>query len=233
MVPAAKKKDQATDDKKNLYRPLYKLMGKVIKQIKKIELDVPIYKIAWMEVRGNFLAKRHNKFRADVINFLRVSNEYRKIYWNLIKLSRRKFDVEMKKDGSCAPGVKEYESLKNEIPHAIIKTGKKVWIHSYDDYLPKIRQRSEKIKKKPRDGKRMHYAIQQDLKDVLNTLKAQQKEALEFARQFRNQLELVKNEPKRRWEPLSRINSTKGQADIEINKNDDKTNKKDKSMKKR
>jgi hypothetical protein len=199
MLPSEKKAQIASEDKKKLYSPLYKLTGKIIKRLEKLELHVPIHKIAWMEVRGEFDAKRHKHLREDIIDFLKITNEYRKIHWNIIKLARKKFEVEMTKDGSYAPDIKEYESLKNEIPDVLIKGGKKVWAQSYDSYLPRIRERSLKKKHKPRDGKKMYKAISDDLKDTISLLKSQQEESLNSARRFRRGLELMKSQPHRSW----------------------------------
>ena len=49
MAKESVKKQKAKEDKKELYDPLYKIMGKVIKQMETVELDVPIYKIAWQD----------------------------------------------------------------------------------------------------------------------------------------------------------------------------------------
>ncbi|UCH88208.1 MAG: hypothetical protein JSV49_08055 [Thermoplasmata archaeon] len=223
MSPSAKRKQQAEADKKNLYIPLYKIMGKIIKRLKKLELEVPIYKIAWMEVHGNFLEKRHKKFRSEIMDFLQVSNEYRRIYWNIIKLARRKFEVEMIKDGSYAPGIKEYESLKNEIPFAILKRKKTVWIEGYNSYLPKIRERSKKKDKKPRNGKQMYRAVFMELGNVLATLKTQQSESIEYAIKIRKGLELMRNQPDRPWGHW-------GDSDLDLPQTKSKVNKNDKNV---
>lgn len=204
MCPSTKKKETALEDKSRLYVPIYKIMNAIIKRLEAFDLDVPIYKIAWMEVRGNFTAKRHQRFRKDLMNFLTDSNEYRKIYWNLIKLARRQFDVEMKKDGSFAPDIREYESLKNEIPFVLIKGKRKIWIESYDSYLPKIRERSEKRKKKPRNGHNMYRTIYTDLRDAIRTLKSQRSLSIEHAKMLRKFLSMAKSNPLKPWEQLTK-----------------------------
>jgi hypothetical protein len=199
MAVGKKKAERAIDDKKKLYWPVYRVMTKVIKRLEELDLDIPIYKLAWMEVRGEFIEKRHQDFRKDLMDFLRVSNEYRRIYWNLIKLARRKFEVEMMKDGSFAPDNREYESLKNEIPQVILKGNKDLWISTYNDYLPRIRERSLKKKRKPRDGAKIFRAIEKDLKEVRETLMNQQKESLEYAMELKDGLSQMKNSPGKPW----------------------------------
>jgi len=194
------RKKKVKDTKKELYDPLYSIMGDVVKQMKNIELDIPIAKIAWMEVRGKFLGRKNSALRADTMDFLKVANEYRRIYWNIIKLARRKFEVEMIKDGSYAPDVREYESLKNEIPFVFLKGNKQLWISSYDDYLPKIRERSTKHKKKPRKGATMYRAIYSEIKEVRNTFKLQHKEVLEYARKYRRRLKNARTTPDKKYE---------------------------------
>jgi hypothetical protein len=231
MAKKNDKKHRIKQDKKELYDPLYKIMNKVISQMEDIDLDVPIYKIAWMEVRGKFLPKRHKALRADTMDFLRVSNEYRRIYWNIIKLARRKFEVEMINDGSFAPDVREYESLKNEIPFVLLKGNKRLWISTYDDYLPKIRERSTKHKKKPRKGETLYRAIYKDIREVKDTFKVQREESLKYAKQYRKRLKYARSNPDKPYEYW--LENDKELADRRTEASNKRTKVKDTSEKKK
>lgn len=238
MAPGKKKTQQVFEDRKGIYQPVYRTITKVIKRLEELDMDIPIYKLAWMEVRGQFLEKRHQKFRQDLMDFLRVSNEYRRIYWNLIKLARRKFEVEMIEDGSFAPDNREYESLKNEIPQVIIKGNKDLWISSYNDYLPRIRERSLKKKRKPRDGAKIYRAIQKDLKKVKDTLMSQQKESLDFARELKSGLKKMKDSPGKPWgfwkieTAKNQVKDEKSEVEIKIDEKNKKGKKNDVEPKK-
>ncbi|MCK5774017.1 MAG: hypothetical protein KAH57_09555 [Thermoplasmata archaeon] len=124
--------------KRKIYRPIIKVLDRSISSLKKLERDMPISKIAWMEVNGNFNDPRLSDFGKDIIDISNRLNIYRRAYWELEGNIKRSFVSYMKKNGYLPANSREFDSLKNSLPKAMIEGDERIWIYSYDHYISKI-----------------------------------------------------------------------------------------------
>ena len=99
--------------KKEIYIPLKKNLELIIKRLKELDIHVPLARISRMELAGKFNDESLDSLRKYIHGYLHVTNNYRKVYFEFIKKIKIVFDREMTKDGSFAPGLKQYDSLKS------------------------------------------------------------------------------------------------------------------------
>lgn len=126
------------DIKRIIYRPIMKVLNQSISSLKKLDRDMPLSTIAWIEVNGYFRDPRLYDFGKYIIEISYYLNRYRKGYWELEGDIKRSFVIHMKKKGYLPANSKELESLKNSLPNAMIKGDERIWIYSYDHYISKI-----------------------------------------------------------------------------------------------
>jgi len=124
--------------KKEIYIPLKKILETVIKRLKEFDIHVPLGHIGRMDLDGRFQDESLVHLRKYIYDYLKMTNKFKSVYFNYMKKTKVAFDSEMAKDGSFAPGFKQYDSLKNQLSDSLLKTDGKVWIMSYDQYLPTI-----------------------------------------------------------------------------------------------
>jgi hypothetical protein len=192
--------------KKEVYVPLKKTLDLIIKRVKDLDIHVPLSYIARMDLAGRFQDETTKPMRKYVYKYLGVANKYRSIYFEFLKKSKTIFDREMAKDGSFAPGVKQYDSLKNQLPEALLKTNGKVWVTSYDQYLPTIREHAEKHSSKPRIGQSMYKALKLKFKKDLTEIKRLQALTIKRSKLFQKELNLAINNPDLVWGEWSNKN---------------------------
>ena len=126
------------DIKKKVYRPIMKVLNRSISSLRKLERDMPLSTIAWMEVNGYFKDPRLSDFGKDIIEISYRLNSYRRGYWELEGNIKRSFLSYMKKNGYLPANSKVLESLKNSLPNAMIEGDERIWIYSYDHYIKDI-----------------------------------------------------------------------------------------------
>ena len=186
-------------DAKKIYRPLLKIMKNVIDGIGRLERDIPIHKIARMDIDGIFSKKRHEKMRRAVLGYLKKTNTYRRTVWEFQKDTKKHFDQEMLKNGSSAPGLNEYESLRNQLPGAILDENGKVWSMSFDTYLPKIIEHSPKKKGTPMKGSEMFSIMNKKSKKSLGKLKKIQVKLVVEGHDLVENLKIAMKSPGTEW----------------------------------
>ena len=168
--------------KKEIYIPIKQTLELVIKRLKDLELNVPIAQIARMDLAGKFQNESLEEFKKTVYDYLRVANKYRSLYFEYTKKTKSVFDSEMTKDGSFAPGLKEYTSVKNQLSEALMKTDGSAWIMSYDQYLPTIREHSSKRSKNPKSGKKMFNDLNSKFAKQIEEIKKLQKLTIQISK---------------------------------------------------
>jgi hypothetical protein len=203
-------KIQQKKDARNVYKPLIKTIKKVIDGLGKLERDIPIYKIARMDIDGVFSKKRHAKMRKSVLGYLKKANTYRKTIWTFQKTTKKLFDEEMLKNGSSAPGLSEYESLRNQLPGSILDENGKVWSMSFDTYLPKIIEHSPKKKGKPIKGTQMFMLIEKKSKKTLGKIKKLQVQSVVAGQELVEDLKIAMKSPDKEWLEWRQDVKTKG-----------------------
>jgi hypothetical protein len=196
---ARRLKIQQKKDAKKVYKPLIKTMKNVIDGVGKLERDIPIYKIARMDLEGIFSKKRHTKMRRTILVVLKNANAYRKTYWEFQKTSKKIFDQEMLKNGSYAPGLDEYESLKNQLHQSILDENSKVWEMSFETYLPKIIEHSPKKKGKPVKGAKMFTLINTKLQKKVGKIKKMQVQFVVEGQELVDNLKIAMKSPDKEW----------------------------------
>lgn len=185
--------------KKEIYIPIKHTLDLVIKRVKELDIHVPLSQIARMDLSGMFEDETLADLRKYIYDYLKLANKYRKVYFEFIKKNKIEFDREMTKDGSFAPGIKQYDSLKNQLGEALLKTDGKVWITSYDQYLPTIREHSDKRKKEPRTGKQMFEQLHMKFKNDLMEIKKSQTKTIKKSKSFQKDLDLAMKNPELGW----------------------------------
>lgn len=186
--------------KKDIYIPLRKIVKDVIKSLKALELNIPIINIARMDLSGKLQDETLGDFRKTVYDYLKVTNQYRRLYFDFMKKSKTVFDSEMTKEGSFAPGLKQYESVKNQLFEAILKTDGSAWILSYDQYLPTIREHASKRSPKPRSGKKMFIDLKNLFEKDVKEIKEIQKLSIQISKLFIKDLNLAMKNPEMKWQ---------------------------------
>jgi hypothetical protein len=117
-----------------------------------------------------------------------------------MKETKTVFDTEMGKDGSFAPGLKQYNSIKNQLFEAILRTDGKAWIMSYDQYLPTIREHASKIKKNPRSGKKMFSDLKKHFKKDLKNIMDSRKLSIQVSKLFLKDIVYSIKNPDLAWQ---------------------------------
>ncbi len=185
--------------KKEIYIPLKKTLEIIIKRLKELDIHIPLARIAKMDIAMMFNDESLGELQKYVHEYLHVVNDYRKVYFEYIKKSKIVFDREMTKDGSFAPGVKQYDSLKIQLSDYLLKTEGKVWITSYDQYLPTIREHSDKRSKNPKNGKKMFETLKSKFNKDLKEIKRLQSLALKKSKSFQKDLDIAIRNPQLAW----------------------------------
>jgi hypothetical protein len=191
--------DKSLRDLNEIYRPLLDIVTKVIDGLMRLDLHIPIYKIARMVTQHKFDAGRHHELRAYITRYLEETNRYRRVYWVYIKLCQQKFDHAMQQDGSYGVTAKQYKSLRNELPDALLRGSATYWINSYDMYLAEIRKYAEKTAAEPRTGEAMYWGIFNEVKYLIDSIYAKQRKLLVESEEFKRSLEVVCATPHKRW----------------------------------
>ena len=188
--------------KKEIYIPLKKILETVIKRLKEFDIHVPIGYVGRMDLNGRFQDESLVYLRKYIYEYLKLTNKFKSAYFNYMKKTKVVFDSEMTKDGSFAPGFKQYDSLKNQLSESLLKTDGKAWIMSYDQYLPTIREHSNKRSKHPRAGKVIYKNLNSRFDKQLKEIKKLQKIALQKSRAFYKNLSFAMKNPDFDWEEL-------------------------------
>jgi len=185
--------------KKKIYIPLKKILELVIKRVKSLDIHVPLSRIARMDLAGEFSDPSLEPLKKQVYKYLRIANKYREVYFEAMKKSKILFDTEMTKDGSFAPGIKQYDSLKIQLFEALLKTDGKVWITSYDQYLPTIREHADKRLKEPRNGQKMYKSLKLKIIKDLKEIRRLQILTIKKSKAFRKDLNQAIKNPELAW----------------------------------
>jgi hypothetical protein len=186
--------------KKKIFIPIKKVIKETMKALKDLELDVPISQLARMDIAGMFDDESLEMFKNTVYDYMKVVNKYRQLYFDFMKKTKTTFDSEMSKDGSFAPGIKQYNSIRNQVFEAILKGGGKAWVLSYDQYLPTIREHANKRSKKPRSGKKMYSDIKQIFKNDIKNIKEMQKLSFQISKLFFSDINYWIKHPDSEWQ---------------------------------
>ncbi len=186
--------------KKEIYIPVKRIVKDVIKNLRDLEINIPIVKIARMDIAGTFKDDSLTDFKKTVYDYLKITNQYRKSYFEFMKKTKTVFDQEMTKEGSFASGLKQYDSLKNQLYEAILKTDGKAWILSYDQYLPTIREHASKRSKHPRVGKKMFNEIKLIFKKEIKSIIELQKLSIQLSKLFLKDLDFAIKNPDLNWQ---------------------------------
>jgi hypothetical protein len=186
--------------KKEIYNPIKKTIKEIMKGLKQLELQIPIARLARMELAGLFLDDSLIEFKKTFNDYLRVVQKYRQLNFDFMNKTKIVFDGEMTKDGSFAPGLKQYNSVKNQLYEAVLKSDGKAWILSYDQYLPTIREHADKRSKKPRSGKQMYGDLKSIFKNDMKYIIEMQKLSYQISKLFLNDINYAIKHPDLNWQ---------------------------------
>jgi hypothetical protein len=127
-----------SDIRKDLYRPILKVINKTIRSLTNLERDFPLSNIAWLEMNNVFDLHQSNELKRETMRISSKLNDYRRLYWDLQKRITQGFLTYMKRAGYLPSNSPEINSLKNFLPEMLIKGDSRIWIYSYDQYIQKI-----------------------------------------------------------------------------------------------
>lgn len=168
-------KAQFREDREKVQKPLVAHLRGIQKGAKALERDIPMGRIARMQLDGLFLPARHQALWEDSRAVLTVCRDYVEHYWTLQGKIAREFDAQMKREGIHNETAKEYVSLRNSVAEAVILDNGKYWSLSFDTYMPKLREGGRRPKGEPRDGARMFSDLGEMFEPELKRLKSLQK----------------------------------------------------------
>jgi len=201
-VNSKTKKERALElykkNRKEVFKPLEKHLRKVIKALKKHDLNIPLSHIAWRDIHGDFSAPHLKAFRSDLFIFLGAVQDYKKSLWVFHKETSALFEKEMKEEGSYPSQQKEFKSLKIELPNALLEDPK-IWIISYDSYLPRIRETSSKKDPNPSIGKEMFAKLKNGMSSKTREVKGLQKKAVKVTKDFNDDLKRASKKRYGKW----------------------------------
>jgi len=143
-------------DREEVYKPLHRHLRDIHKGVRARERDIPMGRIARMQVSGLFTPDHLKPLYEDVRRVLVLSKDYVEHFWNLQKKIRREFVSQMERDGIHTTTTKEFVSLQNSAPDAVIGEDGKTWAMSYDTYIPRMRETARKTSRPDRDGETMY-----------------------------------------------------------------------------
>ena len=155
---------------RKLYMKLLKLFSQLKSGFETRTLNIPLGKLARLDLQGIFDHHRYREFWNVLRVFLSDANTFRRILWEYHKQCHLLFADEMRADGSYAPDVHQYKYLDNELPGALFEGVKSHWLFYYDQNLPKIRMRSQKHDRSPRNGVAFFRALRARLKPQMDTI---------------------------------------------------------------
>jgi hypothetical protein len=125
-------------ERNRIIKKVLKSLNGSIEVLSRLERDVPITSVASMEMNNVFAESGLEEVGRESLRVAKRLNEYKKKYWKLEMLIRQHFIDILKKRGYLPGRSLEVESLAGALPEALIKGDERIWIYSYDHYLPKI-----------------------------------------------------------------------------------------------
>jgi hypothetical protein len=156
--------------RKIVIRKVLKSMNGSIDILSSLERDVPITSIASMEMNNEFSSNDLEGVSRESLKVAKKMNDYKKAYWKLEILIKQSFLDTLKKKGFLPGRSIEVESLANALPETIIKGDERIWIYSYDHYIPRI---SEMVGRDPGNapsGKEIWFSIEKRFESRINKL---------------------------------------------------------------
>ncbi|OYT45743.1 hypothetical protein B6U90_02585 [Thermoplasmatales archaeon ex4484_6] len=123
-----------------LLRRVVRSLNGSIKVLSDLSRDPPIVEIANLERKGAFETNGLRSLGREVLAVASRMNEYRRRYWKMELLIKQAFMDMMRKRGFLPGTSREIESLKNALPGSLIKGDDRIWVYSFDHYLPDIAQ---------------------------------------------------------------------------------------------
>ncbi len=190
--PGAIARENFSKDKADVYRPLVRHLRGIYKGAGARERDIPMGRIARMQLVGLFLPGRHEKLYDDVREVLTASKDYVEFYWKLQNKMAREFDSQMRRDGIHATNTKEYISLRNSIAEGIIMESGKYWSLSYDGYIERLRETARKTDRKPRGGNEMYGDLAELFGPEMKKLKELQAKVGTMARKLEKKVKAIR-----------------------------------------
>ena len=179
-------------DKAAIYRPLVQHLRGISRGAGARERDIPMGRIARMQVEGFFHPKRQEKLYDDVREVLIASKDYVELYWKLQNKIAREFDSQMRRDGIHATNTKEYISLHNSVAEAVIMENGKYWSLSFDGYIDRLRETARKTGRKPRNGNKMFGDLAELFGPEMKKLKERQAKAGDTARKREKKVKAIR-----------------------------------------
>ncbi len=209
----------------NVLEPMKDLMPRIIKGLRELNIHFPIQKIAYMELRRHLAIPELAGLRDELLRYLEKGYRFKKYYWKFIQRSYKMFDREMKRDGSCAPGYKYYQTLRIDMYLALFGREGEVWGSRYDSYIEKIRARSGGKGDAPRTGAELLGDIGGLMEKPVNAIKKQQRLLLRDTIRMRKRILALIEDPSELLTVVERTGDEDGgdrkdDDEVEVSKKD-------------
>ena len=130
-------------------RTLLRSMNGSISALESLDRDPPIIPVANLTRTVDLDEPGIGPIMKKTLKLATVLNDYKRDYWKLELLIKQGFIDMLKKKGYLPGRSIEVESLRNELPFALIKGDGRIWRYSYDYYIPKI---AEQVGRNPSDA---------------------------------------------------------------------------------
>ena len=160
----------AMSERNRIIKKVLKSLNGSVEKISKLERDVPITSIASMEMNNVFAESGIEDVGRESLRVGKRLNEYKKKYWKLEMLIRQHFLDILKKRGYLPGRSLEVESLAGALPEALIKGDERIWIYSYDHYLPKIAESVGRDVSGAPNGNEVWTAVEKRFKKRIDNL---------------------------------------------------------------
>lgn len=126
---------------RSVLKKVLKALNDSIKVISRLDRDPPITTVAFMQMNDELKFKDSSMIEKEIMAVFSGLNSYRRNYWRLEGRIGQQFLILLKGKGFLPGSSPEVESLKNSLPSEMIKGDARLWVYSFDHYIPVIAEK--------------------------------------------------------------------------------------------
>ena len=153
-------------------KKLLTILRKTENKVRTFDRDFPLTHIAWMVLNGELAAIEDPEFHKDLMALSRKANDYRRRYWKIEEAIKQDFIHRMSKLRFSPSYSPEIDTLKSNLPNAVMKDDGRLWTYSFDYYIGEIAKKVGRNKEEAPSGSSefSHYSnrFSRDVKTLRN-----------------------------------------------------------------
>jgi len=119
-------------------RVLIKELGKVTGHLRRMDAGVDMNRIAWMRIKGDLDMIEDPACISEMMDLLKKVNDHKRSRWRLEESIKQHFLHVMKRSGFLPSSSPEIDTLKINLPDALIRGRGDIWTYSYCHYINEI-----------------------------------------------------------------------------------------------